>query len=66
MSLWGSLMHGGGLGPFLAAGTPRFSTFLNILRAICSGHGYAAQRAVNTSRPRSDRFRLLELRVSRT
>ncbi len=31
-----------------------------------SGHGYATQRAANTSRPRSDRFWLLELRVSRT
>ena len=31
-----------------------------------SGHGYLTQRAVNTSRPRSDRFWLLELRVSRT
>ena len=43
-----------------------FSTFLNILRAICSGYGYPAQRAANTSSPRSDRFWLLELRVSRT
>ena len=43
-----------------------FSTNLNILRAICSGHGYPPQPAVNTSRPCSDRFRLLELRVART
>ena len=42
-----------------------FSTFLNILRAICSGHGYAAQRTVNTSRL-ARTFLLLELRVSRT
>src|SRR5208283_1945472 len=40
-------------------------TFLDILRAICSGHGYPAQRAANTSCPRSDRFGLRELRVSR-
>jgi hypothetical protein len=31
-----------------------------------SGHGYPTQRAANTSCPRSDRFWLLELRVSRT
>ena len=42
-----------------------FSTNLNILRSICSDHGYPAQRAASTSRPRSDRFWLLELRVSR-
>jgi hypothetical protein len=43
-----------------------FSTNLNILRAICSVHRYPAQRAGDTFCPRSDRFRLLELRVSRT
>ena len=43
-----------------------FSTFLNILRSICSGPGYPTQRAGNTSCPRSERFWLLELRVSRT
>ena len=45
------------------------SAFLNIsihLRFICSVHGYPTQRAANTSRSRSDRFGLLELRVSRT
>src|SRR5208337_456467 len=31
-----------------------------------SGHGYPTQCAANTSCPRSDRFWLLELRVSRT
>ena len=31
-----------------------------------SGNGYPTQCAANTSRPRSDRFGLLELRVSRT
>ena len=31
-----------------------------------SGNGYLTQCAVNTSRPRSNRFSLLELRVSRT
>jgi hypothetical protein len=31
-----------------------------------SGHGYPTQRAANTSCPRSGRFWLLELRVSRT
>src|SRR5271157_2963842 len=41
-------------------------TFLYILRFICSCHGYPAQRATNTSCPRSDRFWLLELPVSRT
>src|SRR5271166_2272864 len=35
------------LGPFLAVGTPRFSTFLNILRAICSGHGYPTRRDID-------------------
>ena len=40
---------GGGLGPFLAVGTPRFSTFLNILRLICSVHGYPARRAGSTA-----------------
>src|SRR5208337_5372644 len=39
---------------------------LNILRAICSGHGYPTPRAANTSCPRSNRFWLLELRVART
>src|SRR5271157_3769389 len=43
-----------------------FQTFLDILGSICSGHGYPAQRAANTSCPRSGRFRLFELRVSRT
>src|SRR5271157_4909871 len=41
-------------------------TFLDNLRSICSGNGYPTQRAANTSGPRSDRFWLLELRVSRT
>ena len=39
-----------------------FSTFLNILRLICSGPGYPTQRAGTTSCPRSERFWLLELR----
>ena len=43
-----------------------FSTFLNILRLICSGPGYPTQRAATTSCPRSERFWLLELRASRT
>ncbi len=43
-----------------------FSTFLNILRLICSGPGYPTQRAGTTSCPRSERFWLLELRASRT
>jgi len=43
-----------------------FSTNLNILRFICSVHRYPAQRAGDTFCPRSDRFWLLELRVSRT
>src|SRR5271157_4494025 len=47
-------------------GRPLGGSDYPILRAICSGHGYPPQRAVNTSRPRSDRFRLLELRVART
>ncbi len=42
-----------------------FQTFLDNLRLIFSGHGYPTQRAANTSCPRSDRFWLLELRVSR-
>ncbi len=33
-----------------------FSTNLNILRFICSDHGYPAQRVANTSCPRSGRF----------
>src|SRR5271157_3205483 len=41
-------------------------TFLDILRLICSGHGYTTRRPANTSCPRSGRFRLRELRVSRT
>ena len=41
-----------------------FSTFLNILRSICSGHGCPTQGAANTSCPSSDRFRLRELRES--
>ncbi len=60
--------------PRRAAGSGRFgllelrvfSTFLYILRAICSDHGYPAQCAANTSGPRSGHFWLLELRVSRT
>ena len=49
------------------ASIPCFSDFsLDQLRPQLSGHGYPAQRAANTSRPRSDRFWLLELRVSRT
>ena len=55
----GLTTHGGGLGPFLAVWTPRFSTFLYILRAICSVHGYPTQRVASTSSPRSDRFWLL-------
>ena len=43
-----------------------FSTFLNILRLICSGPGYPTQRAATTSCPRSERFWLLELRVFST
>ena len=43
-----------------------FSTFLNILRLICSDPGYPAQCAATTSCPRSERFWLLELRASRT
>jgi len=46
------------------------SPFLGLFWTSCgpsfSGHGYPAQRAANTSCPRSDRFRLLELPVSRT
>ena len=42
-----------------------FSTFLNILRFICSGHGYPAHAPAITSCLRSGRFRLRELRVSR-
>ncbi len=41
-----------------------FSTNLNILRSICSVHGYPTQCAATTSCPRSDRFWLCELRVS--
>src|SRR5271157_4133120 len=41
-----------------------FQTFLDNLRPICSDHGYPTQRAANTSCARSDRFWLLELRVS--
>ena len=41
------------------------SAFLDILRLICSVHGYPTQRAANTTRPRSYRLWLLELRVSR-
>ena len=33
-------------------GTPRFSTNLNILRSICSGHGDPARRAAATAAPR--------------
>src|SRR5208283_2024605 len=36
-----------------------------ILRLICSVHGYTTRRPANTSCPRSGRFRLRELRVSR-
>src|SRR5208337_5656826 len=43
-----------------------FSTNLDILRLICSVHGCPSQRVASTSCPRSDRFWLLELRVSRT
>src|SRR5271157_2411314 len=39
------------LGPFLAACTLRFSTFLDILRLICSVHGYPARRAASTADP---------------
>ena len=41
------------------------SAFLDILRLICSVHGYPTQRTANTTRPRSYRLWLLELRVSR-
>src|SRR5208283_2981879 len=40
-------------------------TFLDNLRLICSVHGYTTRRPANTSRPRSGRFRLRELRESR-
>jgi hypothetical protein len=44
------------------------SAFLGLFLTSCdlsfSGNGYPTQRAVNTCRPRSDRFWLLELRVS--
>jgi hypothetical protein len=44
------------------------SAFLGLFSASCgpsfSGHGYPTQGAANTSRPRSDRFWLRELRVS--
>src|SRR5271157_4270669 len=40
-------------------------TFLDNLRLICSVHGYTTRRPANTSCPRSGRFRLRELRVSR-
>src|SRR5271166_3039098 len=52
------------LGAFCLFELRVFSTFLYILRLICSGHGYPAQRAANTSCPCPDRFWLLELRVS--
>ena len=46
------------------------SPFLGLFWTSCgpsfSGHGYPAQRAAKTSCPRSDRFRLRQLRVSRT
>jgi hypothetical protein len=46
------------------------SAFRGLFSASCgssfSGHGYPTQCAANTCRPRSDRFWLLELRVSRT
>ena len=46
------------------------SAFLGLFSNSCgpnfSGHGYPTQCAANTCRPRSDRFWLLELRVSRT
>src|SRR5208337_654496 len=46
------------------------SVFLGLFWTICgpsfSGHGYPDQRAANTSCPRSGRFWLPELRVSRT
>src|SRR5208337_3670449 len=54
------------LGAFCVFELRVFQTFLDNLRPICSGHGYPTQRAANTSCPRSDRFWLLELRVSRT
>src|SRR5271166_3811548 len=45
------------------------SAFLGLFSTSCtpsfSGHGYPTQYAANTCRPRSDRFWLLELRVSR-
>src|SRR5271166_7034946 len=53
------------LGAFCLFELRVFQTFLDNLRLICSGHGYPTQRAANTSCPRSDRFWLLELRVSR-
>ena len=46
------------------------SAFLGLFSTSCgpsfSGHGYPTQGAANTSCPRSGRFRLYELRVSRT
>ena len=53
-------------GGVLSVRIPRFSTNLNILRLICSVHGYPTQRVASTSRPRSERFWLLELRASGT
>ena len=38
-------------GGVLSVGTPRFSTNLNILRSICSGHGDPARRAAATAAP---------------
>src|SRR5271157_71265 len=38
-------------GGVLSVGIPRFSTNLNILRAICSGHGDPARRAAATAAP---------------
>ncbi len=54
------------LGAFCQFELRVFQTFLDILRCICSGHGYPVRRAASTSRPRSDRFWLCELLVSRT
>ncbi len=45
--------------------SPLLGLFLTSCGPSFSGHGYATQSAANTSCPRSDRFWLRELRVSR-
>jgi hypothetical protein len=44
-------------GGVLSVRTPRFSTFLNILRSICSCHGAPARRAAATAAPTVHRGR---------